>query len=165
MFNTSDILETITMIQDEHLDIRTVTMGISLTDCFDSDAARSCVKIEKKIEEKAAGLVPVCDEIQRKYGIPIINKRISVTPVSLAVAASGGDPVLFAKALDRVAAKVGVNFIGGFSALVQKGFSPGDKRLIDSIPEALATTERVCSSVNIGSTKAGIKRDAVLRMV
>ena len=164
MLNTTDILETIIMIQDEHLDIRTVTMGISLMDCFDSDAGRACEKIEAKIEKKASRLVPVCDDIQKKYGIPIINKRISVTPVALGTAASGGDPVLYAKALDRAAESVGVNFIGGFTALVQKGFSPGDERLIDSIPEALAATERVCSSVNIGSTKAGINMDAVLRM-
>ena len=164
MLNTTDILETITMIQDEHLDIRTVTMGISLIDCFDADAARSCEKIEAKVEGKAARLVTVCDSIEKKYGIPIINKRIAVTPIALAVGASGGDPVMFAKALDRAASRVGVNFIGGFSALVQKGFAPGDSLLIDSVPEALATTEHVCASVNIGSTKAGINMDAVARM-
>jgi len=164
MLNTSDILETVLMIQDERLDIRTVTMGISLVDCLDSDAAASCRKIKAKIEEKAERLVPVCDSIQKKYGIPIINKRIAVTPVSLAVGASGGDPLMFAAALEEAAVKVGVNFIGGFSALVQKGFSPGDERLIKSIPEALAATERVCSSVNIGSTKAGVNMDAVLLM-
>ena len=164
MLNNSDILETITMIQDEHLDIRTVTMGISLTDCMGGDVASSCEKIEAKIEEKAARLVPVCDAVEKKYGIPIINKRIAVTPISLAVGASGGDPLLFARALDRAASRVGVNFIGGFSALVQKGFAPGDERLIASIPEALASTEHVCSSVNIGSTQAGINMDAVARM-
>jgi uncharacterized protein (UPF0210 family) len=164
MLNTSDILETITMIQDESLDIRTVTMGISLMDCLDSDAARSCAKIEAKIETKAERLVSVCEAIEKKYGIPIINKRIAVTPVSLAVGASGGDPLMFALAFDRAASRVGVNFIGGFSALVQKGFAPGDERLIDCLPEALAATERVCASVNIGSTKAGINMDAVARM-
>jgi uncharacterized protein (UPF0210 family) len=164
MLNTTDILETITMIQDERLDIRTVTMGVSLTDCLDSDPKRSCEKIEAKIEGKAARLVSVCDAIEKKYGIPIINKRIAVTPVALAVGASDGDPLLFAKALDRAASRVGVNFIGGFSALVQKGFAPGDERLIRSIPEALASTERVCASVNIGSTKAGINMDAVALM-
>ena len=164
MLNTSDILETITMIQDEHLDIRTVTMGISLMDCIDADAGRSCEKIEAKIELKASRLVSVCDSIQKKYGIPIINKRVAVTPVALPLGASGGDPVMFARALDRAAAGVGVDFIGGFSALVQKGFAPGDEKLINSIPEALASTERVCSSVNIGSTQAGINIDAVALM-
>ena len=164
MLKTSDILETVLMIQDEHLDIRTVTMGINLIDCFDPDAVKACEKIEAKIEKKASQLVPVCDAIQKKYGIPIINKRISVTPIALAVGASGGDPVMFAKALDRVAKRVGVNFIGGFSALVQKGFSPGDEQLIKAIPEALSVTEHVCSSVNIGSTKAGINMDAVQMM-
>ena len=164
MLNTSDILETITMIQDEHLDIRTVTMGISLMDCLDSDPARSCEKIEAKVGARAARLVPVCDAIQKKYGIPIINKRIAVTPVALAVGASGGGALMFARALDRAASRVGVNFIGGFSALVQKGFAPGDEGLIGAIPEALAATERVCASVNIGSTKAGVNMDAVRMM-
>jgi uncharacterized protein (UPF0210 family) len=164
LLNTSDILETITMIQDEHLDIRTVTMGISLMDCLDSDEKRSCEKIYEKIVRKAERLVPVCGEIQNKYGIPIINKRISVTPISFAVGASGGDPIAFARALERAARTAGVNFIGGFSALVQKGFSAGDERLIMSIPEALSETEHVCSSVNVGSTRAGINMDAVARM-
>ncbi|MDR1816100.1 MAG: PFL family protein [Clostridiales Family XIII bacterium] len=164
MLNTTDILETITMIRDEHLDIRTVTMGVSLLDCLDADAARSCEKIYEKITRRAERLVPVCDAIETKYGIPIINKRISVTPVAFAVGASGGDPVAFARTLDRAAAAVGVNFIGGFSALVQKGFAAGDLALIEAIPEALAVTERVCSSVNVGSTKAGIHMDAVRMM-
>jgi len=160
MYNTSDILETITMIQDEHLDIRTITMGISLLDCADSDIQRSCEKVYNKIVIRAENLVSVGEDIERKYGIPIINKRISVTPIAMLAGASGGDPVLYAKALDRAAKKVGVNFIGGYSALVHKGFSPGDAELIRSIPEALATTDFVCSSVNIGSTKAGINLDA-----
>ena len=160
MYNTSDILETITMIQDEHLDIRTITMGISLLDCADSDIRRSCEKVYNKIVTRAENLVSVGEDIERKYGIPIINKRISVTPIAMLAGASGGDPVLYAKALDRAAKKVGVNFIGGYSALVHKGFSPGDAELIRSIPEALATTDFVCSSVNIGSTKAGINLDA-----
>jgi len=160
MYNTSDILETITMIQDEHLDIRTITMGISLLDCADSDIRRSCEKVYNKIITRAENLVSVGEDIERKYGIPIINKRISVTPIAMLAGASGGDPVLYAKALDRAAKKVGVNFIGGYSALVHKGFSPGDAELIRSIPEALATTDFVCSSVNIGSTKAGINLDA-----
>ena len=159
-----DILETITMIQDENLDIRTITMGISLLDCCDSDIDRSCEKVYKKITEKAKDLVRVGEEIEKEYGIPIINKRISVTPISMLVAASGGDPVKYAHILDKAAHTVGVNFIGGYSALVQKGFAAGEKELIMSIPRALNETERVCSSINIGSTKAGINLDAVKLM-
>ena len=161
MVNFNDIMETITMIQDENLDIRTITMGISLLDCADSDIDRSCQKIYRKITEKAKDLVSTGEAIERKYGIPIVNKRISVTPIAMLVAASGGDPVKYALTLDRAAKAVGVNFIGGFSALVQKGFSAGDRELIEAIPQALAETEFVCSSVNIGSTKAGINMDAV----
>lgn len=161
MINFNDIMETITMIQEENLDIRTITMGISLLDCADSDIDRSCEKIYEKITTKAKNLVAVGEAIEKKYGIPIVNKRISVTPIAMLVAASGGDPVKYAKTLDRAAKAVGVNFIGGFSALVQKGFSAGDKELIEAIPRALAETEYVCSSVNIGSTKAGINMDAV----
>ena len=154
-------METITMIQEENLDIRTITMGISLLDCADSDIDRSCEKVYKKIYEKAKDLVKTGEAIERKYKIPIVNKRISVTPISMLVAVSGGDPVKYALTLDRVAKDVGVNFIGGFSALVQKGFSAGDRELIEAIPRALAATDFVCSSVNIGSTKAGINMDAV----
>ena len=161
MINFNDIMETITMIQDENLDIRTITMGISLLDCADSDIDRSCEKIYNKIYSHAKDLVSTGEFIEKKYGIPIVNKRISVTPIAMLVAASGGDPVKYAKTLDRVAKAVGVNFIGGYSALVQKGFSAGDRELIESIPRALAETEFVCSSVNIGSTKAGINMDAV----
>ncbi len=164
MLNTNDILETITMIQDENLDIRTTTMGISLLDCADSDIKRSCEKVYEKITRMAENLVSTGCDIERDYGIPIINKRISVTPISMLVAASGGDPVLYAKTLDRASKEVGVNFIGGFSALVHKGFAAGDQALIDSIPEALSVTDQVCSSVNIGSTKAGINMDAVAMM-
>lgn len=164
MINYKDILETITMIQDENLDIRTITMGISLLDCCDSDIDRSCEKVYKKITEKAKDLVRVGEEIEKEYGIPIINKRISVTPISMLVAASGGDPVKYAHILDKAAHTVGVNFIGGYSALVQKGFAAGEKELIMSIPRALNETERVCSSINIGSTKAGINLDAVKLM-
>lgn len=164
MVNFNDIMETITMIQEENLDIRTITMGISLLDCADSDIDRSCRKIYDKITSKAARLVEVGEAIEKKYGIPIVNKRISVTPIAMLVAASGGDPVKYARTLDAAAKKVGVNFIGGFSALVQKGFSAGDKELIQAIPQALAETEFVCSSVNIGSTKAGINMDAVCMM-
>ena len=164
MVNFNDIMETITMIQEENLDIRTITMGISLLDCADSDIDVSCQKIYDKITAKAARLVEVGESIEKKYGIPIVNKRISVTPIAMLVAASGGDPVKYAKTLDKAAKKVGVNFIGGFSALVQKGFSAGDRELIEAIPRALAETEFVCSSVNIGSTKAGINMDAVKLM-
>ncbi|MGN0704324.1 MAG: PFL family protein [Lentihominibacter sp.] len=161
MLNMKDIMETITMIQEEHLDIRTITMGISLLDCCDSDIDSSCQKVYDKIYRLAKNLVSTGETIEKKYGIPIVNKRISVTPVAMLVAASGGDPVKYAKTLDRVARDVGVNFIGGYSALVHKGFSAGDRELIESIPRALAETDFVCSSVNIGSTKAGINMDAV----
>ena len=164
MVNFNDIMETITMIQDENLDIRTITMGISLLDCADSDIERSCQKVYDKIVTKAARLVEVGESIEKKYGIPIVNKRISVTPIAMLAAASGDDPVKYALALDKAARRVGVDFIGGFSALVQKGFSAGDKELIESIPEALSQTQLVCSSVNIGSTKAGINMDAVKLM-
>ena len=164
MINLNDILETITMIQEENLDIRTITMGISLLDCCDSDIDKSCEKVYNKIYSKAKDLVKTGEFIEQKYGIPIVNKRISVTPIAMLVAASGGDPVKYAKTLDRVAKDVGVNFIGGFSALVHKGFSAGDRELIEAIPRALAETDFVCSSVNIGSTKAGINMDAVKLM-
>lgn len=164
MLNMKDIMETITMIQNEHLDIRTITMGISLMDCCDSDIDRSCEKVYNKIHRLAKDLVRTGEEIEKKYGIPIVNKRIAVTPISLLVAASGGDPVKYALTLDKVAKAVGVNFIGGYSALVHKGFAAGDRELIESIPRALAETDFVCSSVNIGSTKAGINMDAVKLM-
>lgn len=164
MLNFNDIMETITMIQEENLDIRTITMGISLLDCADSDIDRSCEKIYNKIYSHAKDLVATGEFIEKKYGIPIVNKRISVTPIAMLVAVSGGDPVKYAKTLDRAAKAVGVNFIGGYSALVQKGFSAGDRELIESIPRALAETDFVCSSVNIGSTKAGINMDAVRMM-
>ncbi|MCD7731990.1 MAG: PFL family protein [Oscillospiraceae bacterium] len=160
MINLSDILETIRMIQDENLDIRTITMGISLLDCIDTDINKACDKVYEKITRKAENLVKVGNEIEKEYGVPIINKRISVTPIAMVAAACHESPIPFAKAMDRAAAAVGVNLIGGYSALVQKGFAAGDKELIESIPEALASTERVCSSVNIGSTKAGINLDA-----
>lgn len=163
MLNINDIMETINMISEENLDIRTVTMGISLLDCADSDIKSSCDKIYEKITRLAGNLVKTGEDIEREYGIPIINKRISVTPISM-LAATGGDPVLFAKTLQRAADTTGVNFIGGYSALVHKGFSAGDEALIRSIPEALDTTENICSSVNIGSTKSGINMDAVKLM-
>ena len=164
MLNTNDILETISMIQDENLDIRTITMGISLLDCCDEDIDKACEKVYNKITTKAKNLVRVGEEIEKEYGIPIINKRISVTPIAILAASAKGDPVKFALTLDRAAQACGVNFIGGYSALVQKGFSAGDRELIESIPRALSMTERVCSSVNIGSTKTGINLDAVKMM-
>ncbi len=164
MLNTKDILETIRMIDDENLDIRTITMGLSLLDCADADIDRAAEKIYDKITHRAERLVAVGEEIERTYGIPIINKRIAVTPIALLTAVSGGDPVKYAKILEKASQTVGVNFIGGYSALVHKGFAAGDEALIRSIPEALATTEHVCSSVNIGSTKAGINMDAVRMM-
>ena len=164
MINTRDILETINMIQDENLDIRTITMGISLLDCIDSDPDKACQKIYDKICRKAENLVKTGEDIEKEYGIPIINKRISVTPIAMICAASGGDPIKYAYTLDKAAKAVGVNFIGGYSALVQKGFAAGDEALIRSIPQALAETERLCSSVNIGSTKTGINMDAVKLM-
>lgn len=164
MINLNDILETINMIKQDNLDIRTITMGISLLDCADSDIDVSCEKVYNKIVRLAKDLVKVGCDIEAEYGIPIINKRISVTPIAMLVAVSGGDPVKYAKALQRAADTVGVNFIGGYSALVQKGFSAGDKELIKSIPRALSETSNICSSVNIGSTKAGINMDAVKLM-
>ena len=161
MINTFDILETIKMIQDECLDIRTTTMGISLLDCADSEIDKSCEKKKKKICRKAEKLVSTGEEIEKQYGIPIINKRVSVTPIAILAGVSGGDSVKYALTLEKAANTIGVNFIGGYSALVQKGFSAGDLELINSIPEALSRTEHLCSSVNIGSTKAGINLDAV----
>ena len=164
MVNTKDILETIKMIQEENLDIRTITMGISLLDCIDSDIDASCRKIYEKMMRVAENHVKTGEEIEKRYGIPIINKRLSVTPIAMLAAAAKGSPVKFAQTLQRVAEGTGVNYIGGYSALVQKGFSAGDRELIESIPEALATTTKVCSSVNIGSTRAGINMDAVKLM-
>ena len=165
MLNVYNILETIRMIQDECLDIRTITMGISLLDCIDTDIDKACDKVYNKIVDRAKNLVSVGQQIEKEYGIPIINKRISVTPIALLAAACPNEnPVKFAKALQRAADTCGVNFIGGYSALVQKGFSAGDEALIRSIPEALAVTDNICSSVNIGSTKSGINMDAVKLM-
>ncbi len=165
MINTNDILETIAMVEEENLDIRTVTMGISLLDCIDSDIDVACQNVYNKIVSKAKNLVSVCEDISREYSIPIINKRISVTPISLICGATKeNNPIKFALTLEKAAKAVGVNFIGGYSALVQKGFTEGDRRLIESIPEALSVTDHICSSVNIGSTKAGINMDAVKMM-
>ena len=163
--NPYEIVETIKMIRDEHLDIRTITMGISLFDCADSDPKAACRKIYDKITKYAENLVKTGENISGRYGIPIINKRISVTPISLIAGASDTNNYLpFAKALDNAARETGVNFIGGYSALVHKGFSKGDTNLINSIPEALCNTEYVCSSVGLATTKAGINMDAVKQM-
>ncbi|MGI5976328.1 MAG: PFL family protein [Candidatus Limivicinus sp.] len=165
MLNSSEILQTIDMINQQHLDVRTVTMGISLLDCADSDMRRCCDKIYDKICRKAEKLVDTGCAIEREFGIPIVNKRISVTPISLVAAAcTDHDYTPLALTLDRAAKTVGVNFIGGFSALAQKGFTESDLRLINSIPEALTGTDIVCSSVNVASTKAGINMDAVALM-
>ena len=166
IINSRDIMETIEMLTAENLDVRTVTMGISLLDCIDPDADKACEKIYNKITRLAGNLVSVVDGISAEYGIPIVNKRISVTPIAMLLgAAPDADPVQYAKTLDRAAKAVGSNFIGGFGALVHKrAFSAGDKRLIAAIPRALAETDIVCSSVNIGSTKSGINMDAVKLM-
>lgn len=165
LMNSSEILQTIQMIDQQHLDVRTVTMGVNLLDCADSSIERCAEKIYDKLCRKAQNLVPVCCDIENEFGIPIVNKRISVTPVSLVAASCNAqDYVLIAKTLDRAAKEVGVNFIGGFSALTQKGFTDGDLKLIHSIPESLTETDLVCSSVNVGSTKAGINMDAVKLM-
>jgi len=162
MLNQKDILSTIEMIDQQHLDIRTVTMGISLLDCCDPDPERACGRIYEKITRCAEKLVRTGEEIEEEFGIPIVNKRISVTPVALVAGASDTeDYVPFALTLDRAAKACGVNFIGGYSALVQKGMTPADERLIRSLPEALDRTDLVCASVNVGSTRAGINMDAV----
>ena len=161
MLEMNNIIETVSMIKDNNLDIRTITMGISLIDCADPDIDRACQKVYDKITTVAKDLVKTGEEIEEKYGIPIVNKRIAVTPISQLLAASGGDPLKYAHILDKAANAVGVNYIGGYTALVHKGFSAGDRALIESIPQAMAETDHVCSSVNIGSTRAGINMDAV----
>ena len=165
MLDQQDILSTLDMIDNQHLDIRTITMGISLLDCADPDISTCCKKIYDKITRCAKDLVRVGEEIEAEFGIPIVNKRISVTPIALVAAACRAESyVEIAKTLDRAAKTCGVNFIGGFSALVQKGCTESDWKLIRSIPEAMASTDMVCASVNVGSTKAGINMDAVAEM-
>ena len=165
MLDRKDILKTQNMIDEQHLDIRTITMGISLLDCSDPDLKTCCDKIYEKIVRCAQNLVKVGEDIEKEFGIPIVNKRISVTPIALVAAACKCDSyVEIAKTLDRAAKECGVNFIGGFSALVQKGCTQSDWKLMRSIPDAMAATERVCASVNVGSTKAGINMDAVAEM-
>ncbi|VDG74083.1 Uncharacterized conserved protein [Clostridium carnis] len=163
--NTNNILETIKMIEEEKLDVRTITMGISLLDCIDSDGEKARTKIYDKITKSAENLVKVGREIETEFGIPIVNKRVSITPMSIVAGASNDTSyVKFAQTLDRAAETLGIDFLGGFSALVQKGCTKGDKILIDSIPEALATTNKVCASVNVGCTKSGINMNAVRDM-
>ena len=165
MITSSEILETLHMIENEHLDVRTVTMGISLFDCCDPDPKVACRKIVDKICSKAKDLVRTGEQIEKEFGIPIINKRISVTPMAMIAAASKTDDyVCFAKAMQEAADLCGVNFIGGFSALVHKGFTESDLKLIRSLPQALTETNNVCSSINVASTKAGINMDAVRMM-
>ena len=164
LLNTDEIVQTIRMIEAQHLDVRTVTMGLSLLDCAGDDLQRCCDKVYDKICRKAKDLVSVGEAIEREFGIPIVNKRLSVTPMALTLGGCTGDLSRGALAMDAAAREVGVNFIGGFSALVHKGFTDGDRRLIDAVPEALASTERVCASVNVGSTRSGINMDAVALM-
>ncbi len=165
MINTQDILETINMIREENLDIRTITMGISLWDCVSEDVDRFCDKIYDKITSRAERLVATGNDIEKMYGIPIVNKRVSVTPISLVGGAASPEGYLkIAHTLQRAADTLGINFIGGFSALVQKGMTEGAKNLISIIPEALSRTRNVCSSVNVASTKAGINMDAIALM-
>ena len=164
MISINEVIETNKMISDMNLDVRTITMGISLLDCVGTDVDDTCTKIYNKITTYAKDLVSTGQEISRKYGIPIVNKRVSVTPIALvggSVCKTTGDFVKIAKALDKAADTIGVNFIGGYSALVNKGMTPADELLIRSIPEALSSTGKVCSSINVGSTKTGIDMDAV----
>ena len=167
MINLSEVLETNKMILEENLDVRTITMGISLLDCADSSLKTTCERIYEKLTRLAKDLVRTGDEIGREFGVPVINKRISITPIALVGAAccrKSADFVRIARTLDRAAKKLGVNFIGGYSAVVSKGMTPADELLIRSIPEAMAVTERLCSSVNVGSTKTGLDMDAVRLM-
>ena len=165
MITRNEILETNSMISEMNLDVRTITMGISLMDCADADIDKFNEKVYNKITTYAKDLVKVGDELAKEYGIPVVNKRISVTPVAIAAAGCQTDSyVSIAKTLDRAAKAVGVNFIGGFSALVQKGYTESDRKLIASIPQALAETDMVCSSVNIGTSRNGLNMDAVKEM-
>ncbi len=163
MIQINEVIETNKMVSAEHLDVRTVTMGISLLDCIADDVDTLCARIHDKIISKAKNLVPVCNQIAAEIGIPIVNKRISVTPVSLLTARTGG-AVKVAETLDKCADEIGVDFVGGYSALVQKGMTEYEKEFLLTIPEALTKTNKVCSSINVGSTKAGINMDAVALM-
>ena len=165
MLTDREVLSTINMLRSEHLDVRTVTMGINLFDCVSSDFDSFAYKVRAKIARYASKLVETCDLVGDRYGIPVVNKRISVSPIGTVGAAFSRDEMVAAcRVLDEAAKEVGVDFIGGFGALVEKGMTPGEKNLIDALPEALATTDRICSSINVGSTKAGINMDAVRLM-
>ncbi|MBP5467337.1 MAG: DUF711 family protein, partial [Clostridia bacterium] len=161
MLSKNEIIETVDMVEKEHLDIRTITMGVSLLPCVRESAEKTAAAVYDRICEKAENIVVVADALSATYGIPIINKRVAVSPVSLIAAPTGGDGIIVAKALDRAAKELGIDFLGGFSALVQKGMTSYERKFIESIPEALATTERICSSVNVGSSKTGINMNAV----
>ena len=158
--NKNEIWETVRMIDSQNLDVRTVTMALSLLDCVGDDASAVADRIYRKIVEKAGNLAKTCDALSEKYGVPIVNKRVSVTPISLVGARCGEYPVL-ARALDEAAKKIGIDYVGGYTALVHKGITDYERVFIDSIPRALATTERVCGSVSVGSTRSGINMDAV----
>ena len=165
MLRSDQIMATVEMVQKENLDVRTVTMGINLLDCRRGSAKATCDRVESKIAENADRFVATCEEIAQKYGIPVVNKRISVTPASFVGAGfKRKDFVSLAKSLDRAAEKAGVDILGGFSAQVEKGITKSDKEYIDSIPEALAETERICASINVGSSQKGINMDAVAMM-
>ncbi|MBO4251085.1 MAG: PFL family protein [Clostridia bacterium] len=161
MLSKNEILETVNMVEKEHLDIRTITMGISLLPCVRESADKTATAVYDRVAKKAENIVSVADELSKTYGIPIINKRVSVTPVSLITAPSDGGEIKIAKALDKAAKELGIDFLGGYSALVQKGMTSYERRFLESIPEALSATERLCSSVNVGSSKTGINMDAV----
>ena len=165
MLSIHHIFDTIDMIDKRHLDIRTITMGISLLDCVSEDPKRCCEKIYDKICRHAERLVSTGEQIELEFGIPIVNKRISVSPIGTVCAAFTRDQMVKAcQVLDSAAKDVGVDFLGGFGALVEKGMTPGERNLIDSLPEALTTTDRICSSINVGSTRSGINMDAVSLM-
>ena len=162
MLSSEEIIRTVEMLRNENLDVRTVTLGISLRDCASPSAQDLCTRIRQKIQKHAQNLVATCDRISHKYGIPIVNKRLAVTPIAAVAESLGREGYLaVAETLDQTAQEIGVNFIGGYSALVQKGFTKGDRHLIDTIPDVLSGTERVCASVNVASTRAGINMDAV----
>jgi uncharacterized protein (UPF0210 family) len=165
MLSSEEIIRTVEMLKNENLDVRTVTLGISLRDCVSASAEDLCTRIRRKIRQHGEDLVPTCDRISQKYGIPIVNKRLAVTPMAAVAESLGPEEYLgVARALDRAAEELGVDFIGGYSALVQKGFTKGDRNLIDTLPEVLSSTGRVCASVNIASTRAGINMDAAMLM-
>ena len=160
-----EILETVRMIQSQNLDVRAITMGISLNECSARDPDKVCERVYEKVVRSAGRLVPVARELQEKFGVPIVNQRVAVTPIADVMAGGGPEAcVKVAHALDAAAAEIGIDFVGGFSAQVQKGFTERDGALIDAIPQAISETERVCASVNVASTRAGINMDAVVRM-